>query len=57
MNEKRKERILIIEDEADLVKGLKFNLLDEGYEVDWAVEGGEGLRKALEEAPDHPIKK
>ena len=52
MNEKPRERILIIEDEADLVKGLKLNLADEGYEVDWAADGREGLRRALEEAPD-----
>jgi DNA-binding response OmpR family regulator len=52
MKEKRKERILIIEDEADLVKGLKLNLLDEGYEVHWAADGREGLRKALEGAHD-----
>ena len=47
-----KEKILIIEDEEDLVKGLKLNLADEGYEIDWASDGVEGLRKALEEAPD-----
>lgn len=47
-----KEKILIIEDEEDLVKGLKLNLADEGYEVDWASDGVEGLRKALEEQPD-----
>jgi two-component system alkaline phosphatase synthesis response regulator PhoP len=52
MNEKAREKILIIEDEADLVKGLKLNLADEGYEVDWASDGREGLRRALEEAPD-----
>ena len=52
MNEKTKEKILIIEDEADLVKGLKLNLADEGYQVDWASDGREGLRRALEEAPD-----
>ena len=52
MNEKPKEKILIIEDEADLVKGLKLNLADEGYEVDWAADGREGLRRALEDAPD-----
>ena len=46
-----KEKILIIEDEEDLVKGLKLNLADEGYEVDWAADGEEGLRKALEEQP------
>jgi DNA-binding response OmpR family regulator len=46
-----KEKILIIEDEEDLVKGLKLNLADEGYEVDWAFDGVEGIRKALEERP------
>jgi DNA-binding response OmpR family regulator len=46
-----KEKILIIEDEEDLVKGLKLNLVDEGFEVDWASDGVEGLRKALEERP------
>jgi DNA-binding response OmpR family regulator len=47
-----KKKILIIEDEEDLVKGLKLNLDDEGYEVTWAFDGEEGLRKALEESPD-----
>lgn len=47
-----KKKILIIEDEEDLVKGLKLNLSDEGYEMDWAVNGVEGLRKALEKTPD-----
>jgi two-component system alkaline phosphatase synthesis response regulator PhoP len=47
-----KKRILIIEDEQDLVKGLKLNLSDEGFEVEWAINGKEGLRKAIEEAPD-----
>ena len=46
------EKILIIEDEEDLVKGLKLNLADEGYEVDWAPDGVEGLHQALEERPD-----
>ena len=47
-----KEKILIIEDEEDLVKGLKFNLIDEGYEVDWALDGEEGLHKIINEKPD-----
>ncbi|MEK7718149.1 MAG: response regulator transcription factor [Bacteroidota bacterium] len=47
-----KKKILIIEDETDLIKGLKINLTDEGYDVDWAVNGVEGLRKALDNAPD-----
>lgn len=47
-----KEKILIIEDEEDLVKGLEINLVDEGYEVDYALNGKEGLEKALKEMPD-----
>ena len=47
-----KAKILIIEDEEDLVKGLKINLVDEGYEVDYALNGKEGLKKALTEKPD-----
>jgi len=47
-----KEKILIIEDEEDLVKGLKMNLVDEGYEVDFSLNGKEGLVKALTEKPD-----
>ena len=46
------KKILIIEDEQDLIKGLKLNLSDEGFDVDWADNGMEGLRKAVEEAPD-----
>ncbi len=47
-----KEKILIIEDEEDLVKGLKLNLVDEGYEVDYALNGKEGLEKALKGKTD-----
>lgn len=47
-----KEKILIIEDEEDLVKGLKLNLSDEGYQTAWAADGEEGLHKAIEETPD-----
>jgi len=46
------KKILIIEDEQDLIKGLKLNLTGEGFEVDWAANGVEGLRKAIDEAPD-----
>lgn len=46
------KKILIIEDEEDMAKGLKLNLEDEGYIVEWASEGSEGLRKAFEDTPD-----
>jgi DNA-binding response OmpR family regulator len=47
-----KKRILIIEDEQDLIKGLKLNLSDEWYDVDSAINGVEGIRKAIEGKPD-----
>lgn len=47
-----KEKILIIEDEEELVKGLKLNLVFEGYDVIWALDGEDGFNKAMKEAPD-----
>jgi len=41
-------RILIVEDEPNMRLGLKDNLEFEGYEVDIAEEGNEGLSKILE---------
>lgn len=46
-----KEKILIIEDEEDLVKGLKLNLEDEGYQVVWAFDGEKGLECVFKENP------
>ena len=41
------EKILIVEDEPDMVMGLKDNLEFEGYEVDIAMDGEDGLSKML----------
>lgn len=38
-------RILIIDDEENLVKGIKYNLQLDGYEVDVAYDGEEALKK------------
>lgn len=38
-------RILVIDDEENLVRGLKYNLELDGYSVDVAFEGEEALRK------------
>lgn len=46
------KKILIIEDEIDMVKGLKFNLEAREYIVIAAYDGEAGYRKALEEKPD-----
>ncbi len=36
-------RLLLVEDEESLAIGLEFNLKEEGYEVDWAVDGKQAL--------------
>jgi DNA-binding response OmpR family regulator len=41
-------RILIVEDEPSMLAGLKDNLEMEGYEVETAATGSEGLKKLLE---------
>jgi two-component system alkaline phosphatase synthesis response regulator PhoP len=46
------KKILIIEDEKDLVTGLKFNLEARDYEVSAAYDGEAGYDKALDEHPD-----
>ena len=45
-------RILIVEDDKDMLKGLKFNLEARGYTVISAPNGEIGYRKAVEEKPD-----
>jgi DNA-binding response OmpR family regulator len=46
------KKILIIEDELNMVNGLKDNLEFEGYEVDTATEGRTGLQKILKQKYD-----
>lgn len=43
--------ILIVEDDASILRGLEDNLKFEGYEVLSATEGQQGLQLALEKAP------
>lgn len=47
-----KEKILIIEDEKDIVKMLDYNFKKEGYRVISAYDGEEGLDLARREHPD-----
>lgn len=47
-----KPRILIIEDERALADVLTYNLDKEGFEVSWAADGQEGVRKAQATLPD-----
>jgi len=45
-------KILIVEDEPNMVAGLRDNFEFEGYQVITAGDGLEGLQKALDESPD-----
>jgi two-component system phosphate regulon response regulator PhoB len=45
-------KVLVIEDEPALVTLLRYNLEKEGYQVDEAGDGNEGLLKLSEAAPD-----
>ena len=46
------KRILVIEDEPQMLLGLRDNLELEGYEVVTASDGEDGLAKAISTAPD-----
>ena len=52
MRGKRMEKILVVEDEKDMLLGLKDNLEYEGYEVLTARNGEEGLEAAMTRQPD-----
>lgn len=47
-----KKKILVVEDEKAIADILVFNLQREGYDTLVAYDGAEGLRRALEDAPD-----
>ncbi len=49
---KKREKILIVEDDRSLSRGLEMNLEFEGYEVCLAEDGEAGLAAALDENPD-----
>jgi DNA-binding response OmpR family regulator len=49
---RRPAKILVVEDEPNMVAGLRDNFEFEGYEVITARDGVEGLHRALEESPD-----
>ena len=51
-SDKKKARVLIVEDDSSLLFGLKKNLQFEGYEVLTAADGEAGLGLAVDERPD-----
>ena len=46
-----KERILVIEDEEDILALIHFNLVKEGFRVECATTGEEGFKKAKDMSP------
>jgi len=42
------KKLLVVDDEEILLKGLKFSLLQEGYEVETAVDGADAYEKIME---------
>ena len=51
-SEAQPAKILVVEDEPNMVAGLRDNFEFEGYQVITASDGAEGLQRALEESPD-----
>ena len=49
MSGNAKRRILVVEDDESITLGLEMNLSAEGYEVNVAVDGEDGLRRAQED--------
>ena len=45
-------KVLVVDDEKMIVKGIRFSLLQDGYEVDTAYDGEEALQKASENQYD-----
>ena len=52
MTKNNKKKILIVDDEPDIVETLKFLVESEGFEGITALDGEEALKKAKEEKPD-----
>ena len=46
------KRVLVVEDEEDLLEGLEYNFKREGWDVLLARNGTEGLKMALKQKPD-----
>ncbi|QDP84531.1 response regulator transcription factor [Chryseobacterium sp. SNU WT5] len=46
------KKVLLIDDEEDILEILSYNLIKEGYQVTTANNGNEGIRKAKEVIPD-----
>lgn len=52
MSEKTKTRVLVVDDEPDIIDLLKYNLEKEGYEVETASDGVKAVKTAIKFKPD-----
>jgi len=52
---KRNLRILVVDDEPDILETLEFSLSRQGFDVATAIDGLEGLEKAKRTPPDFMI--
>ena len=52
MSDQPKQRVLIVDDDPDICRYVQVNLVLDGYEVDIAQDGNDGLQKAIETQPD-----
>ncbi|WP_209331879.1 response regulator transcription factor [Lunatimonas salinarum] len=52
MSEKRKQKVLVVDDEQDIIDILTYNLEKEGYEVETANNGLLAVKKAVSFFPD-----
>jgi len=52
MNEPMSQRILVVEDEPDILELIRFNLVQEGYQVETASTGSEALSRLASSPPD-----
>ena len=50
--EKNSHKILVVDDEPDILEFIEYNLKKEGFEVATASDGKEGIKKALDFLPD-----
>ena len=48
----KRQKILVVEDEPDILEVIEYNLAREGFRVLTAREGDDGLKKARQELPD-----
>ena len=46
------KKVLVVDDEIEIVKAIEIRLIKEGFEVITALDGDEALKKARKEIPD-----